>query len=435
MTDKKTFGLALLGFGTIGAGVVETLQRNGELMEKRTGFGLELRKIADLDLTSDRGVEVDASIMTDDAIAAIEDPSVDVVIELIGGTTFARTAVIRAIELGKPVVTANKALLAEHGEELYKLAEKNGVDIFYEASVGGGIPVIRSLREGLSGNHIESIYGILNGTCNYILTRMEREGIVFDDVLDEAQKLGFAEADPALDIDGFDTCHKAVILASLAYGFHVPMESVKVEGIRGISTDDIAYAAELGYRVKLLASIVHSDNQVEVSVRPTLIATDHMLASVSGVFNAVMVRGDIVDDTLYYGRGAGRLPTASAVVGDVVDAARNLAAGAAMRVPAFAPHEHYGDLRELDEVITRYYLRLELQNNPGMIAKFSAVLAEQNLSIASIVQKEATGDGLVPVIILTHKGTEGAFKKALETVAQLDGVGEKIVKMRIEDFA
>ena len=327
----KTVGIGLLGFGTVGAGVVMGLNKNQGLLENRTGLKLELRRIADIDIERDRGVSVPPGVLTRDTEAVVASPEIDIVIELIGGLNAARKLITQALQRGKPVVTANKALLAEHGAELFKLAEANRTDIFFEASVGGGIPLIRSLRVGLVSNHIRSIYGILNGTCNYILTRMEQNRMSFATALKEAQKAGFAEADPALDVDGIDTAHKAVILASLAYGFNVPMREVAVEGIRGLNALDLRYALELGYRIKMLAVIEQENGDVTVRVCPTLVPMEHIIASVNGVFNAVLIEGDEVGDVLCYGKGAGRDPTASAILGDVVDAARNLVCHAARR--------------------------------------------------------------------------------------------------------
>ncbi|HPJ57357.1 MAG TPA: homoserine dehydrogenase, partial [Kiritimatiellia bacterium] len=312
MTQLKEIGVAVLGFGTVGAGVVETLQKNGELLAERLGLRLVLRGVADLDLDTDRGVAVDRALLTNDAKSLIERDDVDVVAELIGGTGAARDLILQALKLGKPVVTANKKLLAEHGREIHTVAEENGTELLYEASVGGGIPIVKALREGLAANRIESLYGILNGTCNYILTRMEEEHLPFDEVLSAAQAAGYAEAEPSLDIDGHDTAHKAAVLASLAYGCIVPLDKVQVSGIRGMAAADIAYAAEMGYRIKLLAIIRGGADGVEVSVQPTLVEHRHPLATVSGVYNAVLVHGDIVGTTLYYGRGAGRAATASA---------------------------------------------------------------------------------------------------------------------------
>ncbi|OQA24742.1 MAG: Homoserine dehydrogenase [Verrucomicrobia bacterium ADurb.Bin345] len=429
----KEIGIGLLGFGTVGAGVVEGLQENGDLLAGRVGARLALRKVADIDLERDRGVKVDRAILTKDAFAVVRDPSVDVVVELIGGCSIAKELILEALKLGKPVVTANKALLAEHGAELYRAAEKSGAGLYCEASVGGGIPVIKALREGLVGNEIQSICGILNGTCNYILTEMERERIPFRKALKDAQEKGYAEAEPSLDIDGIDTAHKAVVLASLAYGFAVPMKSVHVEGIRSIDQVDILNAENMGYRVKLLALIKRVDGEVEVRVNPTLVPLDHMLASVNGVFNAIQISGDIVGDTLYYGRGAGRAATSSAVLSDLADVARALVGGKAC-ARAMVRADAQGRLRSMDEIESRYYLRLMLLDKPGMLARVAHILGENQISIASVMQPEARKGEHVPVVIVTHDAKEKNFRAALQEIDALDVVSAKTVRLRIEDF-
>ena len=433
----KEIGIGLLGFGTVGAGVVEGLQKNGDLIAQRTGAKLVLRKIADIDLDRDRGVKVDRSLLTRDAESVINDPSVDVVIELVGGTGIALDFVLKSLALGKPVITANKALLAEKGEEIYRIASEKGAAVYCEASVGGGIPIIKALREGLVANHIQSIYGILNGTCNYILTRMEQEKLPFDQVLKAAQAAGYAEAEPSLDIDGVDTAHKAVILASLAYGFPVPMKSVHVEGIRGLDPADIANAAELGYRIKLLGVIKRVGKEIEVRIHPTLVPHRHMLASVGGVFNAIWVSGDIVGDTLYYGRGAGRAATSSAVLGDLADVARDLQSGLKGRPSAFVRNGVEGSraIRAIGDIEARYYLRLSLLDKPGVLAKVAQVLGKNQVSIASVMQKEARLGEHVPVIVVTHQAKESGFRAALKEIDALDVVGAPTVRLRIEDFA
>lgn len=429
-------GVGLLGFGTVGAGVVEGLQRNGHLLAERTGVKLALRRIADVDLDRDRGVKVDPGVLTRDAAAVIADPSVDVVVELIGGTKIARQFILQALALGKPVVTANKALLAEHGEEIFAAADKHGTAVWFEASVAGGVPIIRALREGLVANRIERIYGILNGTCNYILTRMDREQMTFEHALKEAQAAGFAEADPALDIDGVDTAHKAAILATLAYGVHVPMGKVHVEGIRGLAKADIEYARSLGYAIKLLAVIKASGGAIEVRVHPTLVPAGHMVASVAGVFNTVLVEGDIVGQTAYYGRGAGRLPTASAVISDLADVARRLAEHggrlpAAARGAAAAPVAY----RAIGDIETRYYLRLSLLDKPGMLGQVTTILGQHGISIASVFQKEMHAGRHVPVIIVTDRAREKDFEAALSALDAMEGMGGRATRMRIEDLA
>jgi homoserine dehydrogenase len=427
----KQVGLGLLGFGTVGAGVVEGLQKNGGILADRLGVRVDLRKIADLDLERDRGVRVDHSIMTRDAVSVVDDPSVQVVVELIGGTRIARELILRAVDKGKPVVTANKALLAEHGEEIFGLARKKAVDVCFEASVCGGVPIIRSLREGLIANRIAGIRGILNGTCNYILSRMTAEGVSFESVLADAQSHGFAEADPSLDIDGVDTAHKAVILASLAYGFHVPMSAVHVEGIRGLSETDIRYAGDLGYKIKLLAVIRHSDGAVEVMVYPALLPASHMLASVNGVFNAVMVDSDLAGPTLYYGKGAGRLPTASAVIADVADAVRNLVDGNQHRIPAISLTKPR-PIRPIGDVRTRMYLRMQLLDRPNTLARIAAALGNHGVSIASALQKESASGEHVPVVIVTHAAMESDLNAALAEINAMDAVGVPVVSLRIE---
>ena len=430
----KEIGLGLLGFGTVGAGVVEGLQRNADLLARRTGVKLVLRKIADLDLERDRGVKVDKSILTRDAKAVIEDPNIQIIIELIGGVGIARQLVEKALALGKPVVTANKKLLAEFGDKLFALAESNGTDLAFEASVGGGIPIIRALREGLIANHVTRMYGILNGTCNYILTRMENEGLPFDQVLKEAQAAGYAEAEPSLDIDGHDTAHKAAVLASLAHGFCFPVDEVRTEGIRGLAQEDIRYAAELGYRIKLLATVSGNGGGVSVRVQPTLVAHSHMLASVSGVFNAVLVSGDIVGDTLYYGRGAGRLPTASAVISDLADVAVSLANGQKRRLPSFIQKGADAKVASLDSDRSRYYLRLALLDKPGVLARVAQVLGQHDISISTMMQKAGRSGDHVPVILITHPAAEKNYSAAFKEIEALDAVDGKIIRLRMEDF-
>jgi homoserine dehydrogenase len=351
---------------------------------------------------------------------------------------------LKAIEQGKPVVTANKALLAEHGDEIFGCAAQKHVDVYFGASVGGGIPIIRSLREGLLANQIESIVGIVNGTCNYILTAMETGGVPFDQALKEAQQKGYAEADPGLDIDGYDTAHKAVILASLAYGFCVPMSAVWVEGIRGLSDLDIRYARDLGYRIKLLAVIKRTElaekdadgksggGAIQVRVHPTLVPHDDMLASVSGVFNAVTVRGDLSGRTLYYGRGAGREPTAATVLADIGDVVRNLVSRSSRRVPPIGRSSRAFRMASMPDIRCRYYLRLSLLDRPGMLGRITSVLGQYGISIASCLQKEARAGEQVPLVIVTHDARERDVNEAMVAINGLEGVGSQTVRLRIE---
>jgi len=430
----KEIRLGLLGFGIVGTGVIKALNEKGALIESRTGLKLVLRKIADLDLDRDRGVRVAPSILTRDAESVVNDPDIDIIIELIGGVEAARDLITKALKLGKPVITANKALLAEHGDEIARLAEQHQADIFFEASVGVGIPLIRTLREGLVSDHIRSMYGILNGTCNFILTQMEGAHLSFDDALKEAQKEGYAEADPGLDIDGVDTAHKAVILASLAYGFHVPMSAVSVEGIRGLDAIDIQFAMDLGYRIKMMAVIKDVGGEVEIRVHPTLVPIDHIMASVSSVFNGVLMNGDSIGQVLFYGKGAGCDPTAGAVLSDVVDAARNLVFQSVRRAPSFVHYNPNGRIRAIGETEIRYYLRLTLLDKPGVFGQIGSVLGRHGVSIASALQKEARKGEQVPVIIITHHAREKAFRAALEEIDAMKVVGAKTVRFRIEDF-
>ena len=432
----KQIGVGLLGFGTVGAGVADGLQRNRKVMAQRLGVEVVLKRIADVDIATDRGVAVDPALLTTDAMAVINDPGIQVVVELIGGTGVAKTFVLAALNAGKAVVTANKKLLAEHGEEIFGAAERNGVDIYFGASVGGGIPIIRVLREGLAGNEIQSIHGILNGTCNYILTRMENEGLPFDKVLKAAQKAGYAEADPSLDIDGFDTAHKAIILASLAYGFHVPLRQVLVEGIRNLSGMDVRYAVEFGYRIKLLAVVKRDGEEIEVRVHPTLVPLGHMLASVSNVFNAAMVRGDLSGDTLYYGRGAGREPTASTVIGDIGDIARNLMAGKSRyRRGVNVANEGHLHVRVADDVVSRYYVRLMVLDKAGSLGTITTILGRHGVSILAATQKEPPTEladaGYVPVVVLTHPAKGAEVDAAMREIRAAGVLNEEPVKLRM----
>lgn len=431
----KEIKIGILGFGTVGAGVVEGIQKNGALMAERTGITPVVAKIADLDITTDRGITVDEGVLTTDAMSVITDSTIDLIVELVGGTSVARTFTLEALKQGKPVITANKALLADHGEEIYKTARENNTGIYYEAAVGGGIPILRSQRAGLIGNNIESIYGILNGTCNYILTRMEREGLPFDEILADAQALGYAETPPDLDIDGIDTAHKAVVLASMAYGAPVPMDACPTSGIRGLADAEIANADELGYQIKLLAIIKDNDGEVELSVEPALVPQSHMIASVADSFNAVFVKGDIVDDTMYYGRGAGRLPTGSAVIGDIMEAAsdklNNVGTPVSVTMMIQKDSLTYCSAENIEK---RCYIRLCLEDKPGAMAKVMTIFGAHNISVASVVQKETHENGMAPVVILTHKAKESEFVAAMEEIKALEVCCNEPIRMRLEDF-
>jgi homoserine dehydrogenase len=425
--------IGIIGFGTVGAGVVECILKNGEMIAERTGLLPVITRIADLDIETDRGVTPPAGTLTVNVDELLDSPDVDVVVELVGGTGIAKDFVLRALANGKSVVTANKALLACHGDEIFAAASESTADLYYEASVGGGIPCIKALREGLVANQLHEIVGILNGTCNYILTCMEEDKADFEDVLAEAQAAGYAEADPSFDVDGIDTAHKATILASLAYGKWFGMAPFHIEGIRSVTLQDIEYAAELGYRIKLLAVIKGDDGAVQMRVHPALIPVRSLLGHVSGVFNAVWVRGDTVGQTMYYGRGAGREATASAVVADIVDVARNMKSDSHWRVPAFRPHDGFKRIVPMSEVTTRYYIRLQALDQPGVLALVTGILGKHQISIASVTQKEVDQPA-VPMVILTHQATEAEMKAALEEIGALAEIAAPPVSFRIEDL-
>ncbi|NOY45272.1 MAG: homoserine dehydrogenase [Deltaproteobacteria bacterium] len=416
-------GVGVIGMGTVGAGVVQVLLENADEIARRLGFGLRLVKVADKDLDSDRGIQVDRSLMTTDAREVIEHPEVQVVVELIGGYEPAKTFLLEAIRAGKSVVTANKALLAVHGDEIFGEARAKGVDVGFEASVGGGIPILRAVREGLASDRIDRVYGILNGTTNYILTEMKEKGESFDRVLREAQRLGYAEADPTFDVDGVDAAHKITILASMAFGCRVPFDQAYTEGIRDLTPQDIEYAADFGYDVKLLGIAKRDGGRVEVRVHPTMIPSDHLLADVRGVYNAVFVEAEFLGPTLYYGQGAGRRATASAVVADVVDIARNLTKGGSCRVPARAfPEESLepATLKPIEDVVCQYYLRFTALDRPGVLSKIAGVLGAYGISIESVVQKGRDAGQAVPLVIMTHEAREADVRHAL---GEIDSLG------------
>jgi homoserine dehydrogenase len=450
--------LGIIGGGTVGSGVYHALQPNGGLMSSRIGVKLRLVRVAVKSLDEPRPYPIPASLMSTDWESVVRDPQVHVVTELVGGTGLARTMILEALKLGKPVITANKALLSTHGEELFAAAERYGTNLYYEASVCGGIPIIKSLREGFVGNRINELYGIVNGTCNYILTRMKLEGADFSEVLRDAQAQGYAEAEPSLDVDGWDAQHKIGILASLAHGFWVNPKSIHVEGIRHITRADIQFAKQLGYTIKLLGIIkdiapkpsAHQQarraagkqpvnesrsRRIQVSVYPTLIPDAHVMASVNHVFNAVYVRGDIVGDTLFYGRGAGKDATASAVLSDIADAALDLKFSTKHRVPPFVPHELDGTVVPIDEVVSRYFVRLDVVDVPGTLARIATIFGEADIGISSVIQPEGHEGASVPLILMLHDAPNGAVAKALRTIGSLKVVKGAPVMIRVENFA
>jgi homoserine dehydrogenase len=428
--------LGMIGGGTVGSGVFHALQLNGGLMASRIGVKVVVRKVAVKAFDEPRPYKIPRSVMTTDWQSVVNDPQIDIVIELVGGTTIAKTMILAALKLGKPVITANKALLSAHGEELFAAAKKHGANLYYEASVCGGIPIIKSLREGFVGNRINVLYGIVNGTCNYILTRMKLEGADFAAMLKDAQAQGYAEAEPSLDIDGWDAQHKIGILASLAHGFWVNPKKVYVQGIRHVSALDIKFAGELGYTIKLLGIVkkLGSGCRVQVSVYPTLIPSSHVLAGVNHEFNAVFVRGDIVGDTLFYGRGAGKDATASAVLSDLADAALDLKFGTKYRVPPFVPHECDGAVVPIADVVSQYFVRLNVVDRPGVLAKIAAIFGAAKIGISSVIQPEGHKGESVPLIFMIHDAKNGAVMKALEKIGKLPVVKSKPVMFRVENF-
>ena len=428
--------LGIIGGGTVGSGVYDALQRNGALVASRLGVKVAVHRVAVRDLKKVRAAKIPKTLLTTDWREVVFDPQVELVAELIGGTTIAREAILAALKLGKPVITANKALLSAHGEELFAAAKKYGTNLYYEASVAGGIPIIKALREGFVGNRINALYGIVNGTCNYILTRMKLEGADFGAVLADAQRLGYAETPPDLDIDGHDAAHKTGILASLAHGFWINPKKIHVEGIRHISALDIKFAGELGYTIKLLGTVkkLEGNCRVQVSVYPTLVPNSHVLASVNGVFNAVFVRGDVVGDSLFYGRGAGKDATASAVLSDIGDAVLDLKSGAKNRLPAFVPHECSGAVAPIEEVTSQYFVRLNVVDKPGVLARIATIFGESNIGISSVIQPEGHEGKSVPLIFMMHYATNGAAMKALAKISKLPSVKGRPVMIRVESF-
>ncbi len=433
--------LGMIGGGTVGSGVFHAWQKNGGLMAARLGVKIQFRKIAVKAFDEPRPYPIARNLMTTDWQEVINDPQIHIVIELVGGTGIAKTMVLAALAQRKTVVTANKALLSTHGPELFAAAAKSGANLYFEASVCGGIPIIKSLREGFVANQFPAIYGIVNGTCNYILSRMKAEGADFADVLADAQKLGYAETPPDLDIDGHDAQHKIGILASLAHGFWADHHQIHTEGIRDVSKIDMEFAAKLGYTIKLLGIAKQSKAQspkskagVQVSVYPTLIPNTHVLASVNGVFNACFVRGDIVGDTLFYGRGAGKDATASAVLSDVADAALDLKNGGKIRVAPFVACAKGGRIAPMDEIVSRYYLRLSVVDKPGVLSKIAAIFAAAKIGISSVIQPEGHEGESVPLILMIHDAPNAAMRKALAKIAKLPAVKNKPVMIRVENF-
>ena len=433
----KTINIGILGYGVVGAGVARLLKLKKQLLESRTGAVLNLKTIADIDTTTDRGIDLGTTTLVSDADIIIDDPKIDIIVEAIGGETIAGQFILKALGNKKHVVTANKALLASFGNDLVKAARENQVDLAFEASCGGCMPIIKSLRESLVANDIKSMSAILNGTCNYILTKISKDGSDFEDVLKQAQELGYAEAEPSLDIDGFDTAHKLAILNSLAHGMEINLKDIHVEGIRNITPRDIEFAKDFGYTIKLLAiGKIHEDH-VEARVHPTMISNSNPLSHVDGSMNAIAIDADATGQIMLYGHGAGMMPTASAVLSDIADIARNIISGTQKRVPILGyPEDNIKPIPILpmSELYTRYYLMFEAQDHPGVLSKIAGVLGENDISIKSVHQKGRKSNGKVPVVMITHIAKEARVQRALKQISKTDSVVGDPVVIRIEEI-
>ena len=433
---ERAIRIGLIGFGTIGTGVIKLLQRQRAALRDTLGVALDLVRVADIDTRRDRGVKLARGVLVNDARAILDDPTIDIVIELMGGTGLARRFVLEAVAAGKDVVTANKALLAHHGAEIFPAAEKAGVEVGFEASVGGGIPIIRTLKEGLCGDRNLAVYGIVNGTSNYILSRMSEEGGEFSTVLKGAQADGLAEADPSFDVDGIDAAHKLALLIQLAFRVRVPFRQISVEGIRHVSQADIAFAREFGYAIKSLAVAKRAGDRIEASVRPTMVPRRHALANVNGALNAIAVHGEALGDSLYVGAGAGMMPTATAVVADLMDVARNRVHGCRGRIaPLGYPVRTQTRARTvpLDALHGEYYLRFMLVDRPGGLGRIASILGVHDVSIAAVIQREREHGRVVPVVIRTHEAREQALRRAVRAIDRLAVVRGRSTVIRIEE--
>ena len=433
----KEIRVGLIGFGTVGSGVGRILQKNSKLIEKRMGAKLTLKRIADIDLETDRGVKLKPGVLTRRAEDVIKDPDIDIVMELMGGIEPAKTFILKAIRNKKHIVTANKALLALHGDEIFREAHRIGVDVNFEASVGGGIPLIRSIKEGLVANRIHSIFGILNGTSNYILSKMTDEGRNFKEVLKEAQEKGYAEADPTYDIEGVDAAHQLAILVRLAFGTPFQFKEIFIGGMSEITPLDIQFGREFGYRIKLLAIAKIDKGKIEARVHPTMIPESHLLSTVEGVFNAIYIKGDAVGPTLFYGQGAGQMPTGSAVVSDLVELGRNvLIRASGHRVPLLSFQESAIEkipLKKMDDVVMPFYMRFSALDRPRVLSKISGILGKNEISISAVIQKGRQVNGAVPVVMMTHEAKEKNVHRALKEIDRLGVILGKTMFIRVEN--
>lgn len=429
----KKINVGLIGFGNVGSGVVKILREKKTFLSNKIGLEINVKKICDKDILSKRNINIDKTLLTRDAKEIIDDPQIDIVVELIGGIHPAKEFIIEALKKGKNIVTANKALLSQEGRELFATASDRGKNIYFEASVGAGIPIIKSLREGLVANTFSSVYGIVNGTSNFILSEMSRNNRTFNDALSQAKSKGFAEKDPTLDIDGIDSAHKLIVLTYLAFGKFVSLNDIFVEGISQISLSDVNYAAELGFEIKLLAIAKKESDELEVRVHPTLIPKEHLLSSVSGVFNAIYVCSDLVGNLLFYGPGAGQLSAASAVVSDLVDLTQDIKAGLFRPTLNITEDKSIKKLRKIDEIESRYYIRFTTADEPGVLAKISGILAKFGISIASVSQKEKHKPQIVPIVMVIHEAKEKNLRQALEAIGRLNIIKQGSVAIRMEE--
>jgi homoserine dehydrogenase len=431
---KKEFGVGVVGAGVIGGGVVTALVDKSDSLADRAGVGLRFVRVADIDEGVPDRLGIDRSLFTTDAQSLIADPQVDIVVELVGGEDVAKEIVLKAFSEGKHVVTANKLLIAKHASELCRAAEEHGVELRFEASVCGGIPILKALREGLAANRIERVLGIVNGTANYILTQMTRAGKSYDEALKDAQRNGFAEADPTLDVEGYDSAHKLRIIASLVFSTDVNLEDIYVEGVTGVTSEDVVYAGELGYVIKLLAIARRVEDGIDLRVHPTLIPQDFVLADVNDEYNAVYVEGDVVGTTLYYGKGAGRMPTTSAILADLIDIAKDVQFGSVGRMKPFVWGARV-PVKDMKDLQSHYYLRFTTVDKPGVLGQICSVLGDNNISIASVIQKAVADDETkpVPIVLMTHMCGEGDIHRALQKIDGADAVRDKTHLIRVEE--
>ncbi|MFA6357343.1 MAG: homoserine dehydrogenase [Candidatus Omnitrophota bacterium] len=428
----RKINIGLIGFGNIGCGVVKILQQRKFLLAQKIGIEIIIKKICDKDIAKKRRLTVDKNLLTSNAYEVINDPQIDIIVELIGGVNPAKEFILASLKKGKHVVTANKALLAEHGNELFSEAQERGKNIYFEASVGAGIPIIKSIKEGLVANKFSCIFGIVNGTSNYVLTQMSKESCSFNDAIAQAKAKGFAEKDPTFDIQGIDSAHKLVLLTYLAFGKIVSLKDIFIEGISQVSASDIAYAKELGYEIKLLAIVKKENDELEVRVHPTLLPAEHLLSSVDGVFNAIYVSSDLAGDLMFYGPGAGQLAAASAVVSDIVDLTQDIKAGLFRPTLNSIEDSSIKGLRKIDEFENKYYIRIVAVDKPGVLAKVAGILSKFGISIASVTQKERLKSQSVPVVMVTHEVKEKNLRAALKMIDKLTEIKEKSVAIRIE---